>query len=120
MGSRSKALSVCDVHTAAAVICDYSQRFDTAPTYVNLLEVPAPTRGELAQRLRKTRPELRFFWMPFPVLKLLSWLATLLQKALRPKNAALDLYAAFKSETYDPTIAQQVIASATARSANKQ
>jgi predicted dehydrogenase/nucleoside-diphosphate-sugar epimerase len=112
MGSKSKSLSVCDVHTAAAVIADYSERFEAAPPYVNLLEVPAPTRGELADRLRRTRPDLRFFWMPFPILKLLALLATGLQKALKPKAAALDLYAAFKSEQYDPTIAQQVIANA--------
>jgi hypothetical protein len=84
---------------------------------VNLLEVPATTRGDLAQRLRKTRPELKFFWMPFFVLRGLSLLATLLQKILRPGRPALDLYAAFKSEQYDPRIAERVIAAANAAKA---
>ena len=109
MGSRRKALSVCDVRTAAAVIRSYAEEFEQAPPMVNLLEVPPTTRGDLADRTRKTRPDLKFFWMPFPVLWLLAGFATLLQKALRPKSAALDLYAAFKSENYDPVIAQQVI-----------
>ena len=79
---------------------------------VNLVEVPPTTRGDLANRLRNTRPELKFFWMPFPVLKMLSGLAVLLQKALRPGKPALNLYAAFKSENYHPAVAQQVIAAA--------
>jgi hypothetical protein len=79
---------------------------------VNLLEVPPNTRGELAERTRRTRPELKFFWMPFPVLKGLSLFATLLQKLLRPRQAPLDLYAAFKSENYAPDVAQRVIAAA--------
>lgn len=114
MGNRSNALSVCDVHTAANVIRYYAENFAAAPAMVNLLEVPATTRGDLAQRLRKTRPELKFLWLPFPVLKLLSWMATLLQKALRPKHPALNVYAAFSSERYDTKVAQQVIAAAKA------
>ena len=79
---------------------------------MNLLEVPATTRGDLADRLRATRPDLKFFWMPFWLLKTLSWFAIGLQKLLRPKHPALDLYAAFKSERYDPAIAERVIAAA--------
>jgi predicted dehydrogenase/nucleoside-diphosphate-sugar epimerase len=109
MGSRGNALSVCDVGTAARVIRHCAEQFDAAPKMVNLLEVPATKRRELADRLRKTRPDLKFFWMPFPVLWMLSWFAIGLQKLLRPKHPALNLYAAFKSERYDPTIAQGVI-----------
>lgn len=112
MGTPSKPLSVCDVGTAAQVIRHYAENFPAAPPMVNLLEVPPTTRGDLARRLRETRPELRFLWLPFPIVKLLSLLATLLQKALRPKHPALDVYAAFKSENYDPRIAQQVITAA--------
>lgn len=114
MGGPSKALSVCDVHTAAAVIRYYAESFEAAPACVNLVEVPPTTRGELARRLRETRPELKFLWLPFPVLKALSLFATGLQKVLRPKHPALDVYAAFKSEAYDPTIAEKVISAARA------
>ena len=112
MGSRSNPLSVCDVGTAARVIRHYADDFAAAPRCVNLVEVPATTRGDLADRLRRTRPELKFFWMPFWMLRTLAWLATGLQKLLRPKHPALDLYAAFKSEKYDPAIAERVIAAA--------
>jgi predicted dehydrogenase/nucleoside-diphosphate-sugar epimerase len=109
MGTPSSPLSVCDVHTAAKVIGHYANAFSTAPRLVNLLEVPAITRGDLAARLRKTRPELRFLWLPFPVVRFLSLVATGLQKVLRPGRPALDVYSAFKSERYDSSIAQQVI-----------
>jgi len=112
MGSRRNALSVCDTRTAARVIRHYADNFASAPRCVNLVEVPATTRGELAERLRKNRPELRFFWMPFWMLKALSWFAIGLQKLLRPKHPALNVYAAFASERYDPAISQQVISAA--------
>lgn len=114
MGSRGKPLSVCDVHTAAAVIRSYAESFADAPAMVNLLEVPPVTRGDLADRTKRARPDLKFFWMPFPVLRVLAGLATGLQKLLKPGRPALDLYAAFKSENYDPTVAQRVIAAARA------
>jgi nucleoside-diphosphate-sugar epimerase/predicted dehydrogenase len=112
MGSRSGALSICSVGTAAAVIRSYANDFGAAPPCVNLLEVPAPTRGELADRLKSTRPDLKFLWLPFPILRLMGISLKLVLKLLRPGGAALDLYAAFKSESYDPTIAAKVIASA--------
>lgn len=112
MGSRSNQLSVCDVHTAAEVIAYYAAAFGDAPPCLNLLETPPTTRGDLAQRLRKTRPELRFVWLPFFALKGLSMFATILQKVMRPGKPALDVHAAFKSESYDPQLASQVITAA--------
>jgi predicted dehydrogenase/nucleoside-diphosphate-sugar epimerase len=114
MGTPSSPLSVCDVRTAADVVRHCAENFASSPVCVNLLEVPATTRGNLAKRLRQTRPELLFLWLPFPALKVLSLLATLLQKIVRPKHPALDVYAAFKSERYDPTIAQRLLAEAKA------
>jgi nucleoside-diphosphate-sugar epimerase len=114
MGTRGNPLPVCDVYTAASVIRSYSENFEAAPPMVNLLEVPATTRGDLAGRMRANRPEISFFWMPFWLLKMLSLLATGLQKAMKPGKPALDVYAAFKSERYDPTIAQGVISKAAA------
>jgi predicted dehydrogenase/nucleoside-diphosphate-sugar epimerase len=109
MGGRRKALSVCSVGTAAEVLRHYAEAFDSTPQRLNLLEVPAPTRGELFDRLRAKRPDLKILWLPFPVLRLLSLLAIGLQKVLHPSKPSLDLYAAFKSESYDPTLAEKVI-----------
>jgi len=112
MGRRGGELSICSVGTAAAVIRSYAENFDAAPPYVNLLEVPSPTRGELADRLEATRPDLRFMWMPFPLLRLIGLSLKLALKVMRPGGPALDLYAAFKSESYEPTTAARVIAAA--------
>jgi len=109
MGGRRKSLSVCSVQTAAEVLRHYAETFNSMPPRLNLLEVPAPTRGELFDRLRANRPDLKVLWLPFPVLRLLSLTATGLQKVLRPGKPALDLYAAFKSESYDPALAEKVI-----------
>jgi hypothetical protein len=110
MGGRGKPLSVCSVRTAADALCRYARDFGSAPRLVNLLEVPSPTRGELADRLKPSRPDLKFVWLPFPVLRGLSLMAIGLQKVLRPGHPALDVYAAFKSEIYDSGAAAQVIA----------
>jgi nucleoside-diphosphate-sugar epimerase len=112
MGTRGNQLSVCDVRTAADVVRHYANDFDNSPPIVNLLEVPAVTRGALAEKLRAVRPDLKFMFMPFFVLKGLSWFAIGLQKLLKPGRPALDLYSAFKSERYDPTIAEKVIGAA--------
>jgi predicted dehydrogenase len=112
MGSRSSSLSVCSVQTAASVICNYVGSFESAPSCVNLLEVPTPTRGELADRLKVIRPDLKFMWLPMPVLWLISGALKVVLRVLRPSSQPLDLYAAFKAEHYENTIASNVIADA--------
>jgi len=108
MGLPSSRLAVCGVATAAATLQHYAEHFDDAPALVNLLESPAPTRRELVARLKAVRPDLKVLWMPFPVLRLLSWLATALQKLMRPSRPALNLYNAFKSEPYDDAVVKQL------------
>lgn len=112
MGSRSGGLSVCSVQTAASVIRNYVESFDAAPACVNLLEVPTPTRGELADRLKAVRPDLKFMWLPMPVLRLISATLKIALRVLRPSSQPLDLYAAFKSEIYESATASRVIAAA--------
>ncbi len=112
MGNRRVPLSICSVDTAARVIRSYADHFDAAPHIVNLLEVPEPNRGELADRLKTDRPDLKFIWLPFPVLWILGAMLKLGLRMLRPNAKALDLYAAFKSESYDQAIARTVIANA--------
>ena len=112
MGTRRGALSVCSVATAAAVIRSYAGDFDQAPPMVNLIEVPAPTRGELADRLRAVRPDLRFLWLPFPVVRALGAALKIALRTVRPGKPTVDLYSAFKPEYYSGEIASTVIASA--------
>lgn len=109
MGSRRDRLSVCDVGTAAEVIRYFVDSFEQAPRVLNLVEPEAPTRAELAQRHRERRADLRFLWMPAPVLRLLSWQLIGLQKVLRRGKEPLNVYAAFASERYDTALAAKVV-----------
>lgn len=109
MGRPSTRMSVCGVGTASSVLQRYALDFGALPGIVNLVEVPAPTRGELVRRLRSMRPDLIVLWLPFWILRLLSLGLRVVLKIMNPKAPALDLYGAFTSETYDPQVAGQVI-----------
>jgi predicted dehydrogenase/nucleoside-diphosphate-sugar epimerase len=119
VGRRAAHLSVCDVNSAAQVIRYYTENFESAPALVNLLEVPVKQRGELVDRLRQSRPDLKIVWLPSPVLWGLSGMLKVVLKILRPRQSPLDLYSAFKSESYDSQIAQQVLKAARADAARK-
>jgi nucleoside-diphosphate-sugar epimerase/predicted dehydrogenase len=109
IGSRSSAISVCDVGTAARVMRAYVEDFAAAPPVLNLVEAPAPTRQELVQRFAALRPDLRVWWVPLGVLKLLSAPAKVAQRVLLGSTAPVDLYATFSSERYDSRLAAQSI-----------
>ena len=111
MGSKRSPLSVLDIGTGARVIRSYVQDFANAPDLVNLVESPAPTRGELVTRLRADRPDLTVFWIPFPLLRMLSGMAKVAQRLMGSKKP-IDLYSAFASERYRPDVATTVIAKA--------
>jgi len=115
MGRPSSRLGVCGVADAAAVLCCYARAFDTFPSIVNLLQVPAPTRQELANRLRQARPDLHLIWLPFWILRGLSMTFSLAQRLLRPSSSPLDLYAAFAAESYSSELAGRVFAAANLR-----
>jgi nucleoside-diphosphate-sugar epimerase/predicted dehydrogenase len=115
MGWPSSRLGVCSVADAAAVLCCYARAFDHSPSIVNLLQVPAPTRRELANRLRQARPDLHLIWLPFPILRILGMAFSLAQKLLRPSSSPLDLYAAFAAESYGSEVAGRVFAAADLR-----
>jgi predicted dehydrogenase/nucleoside-diphosphate-sugar epimerase len=109
IGGRATPLSVCDVGTAARVIRSYVQNFDSAPPILNLVEAPAPTRGDIAARVAATRPDLRFFWVPGIVLRALSSPLKLAQRLALGSRKPVDVYSAFASERYRTSLAQDVI-----------
>lgn len=86
---------------------------------LNLVEAPPPKRRDLVRRLRAGRPDLRFLWLPFPVIRMLGGMLKLTLKPLKPGRAPLDLYAAFASERYDTSLAESVIREATSDSARQ-
>lgn len=110
-------LSVCDVRTAATVIRYYLDAFDSVPSMLNLIEAKQPTRGELVDRLRAVRPDLKVLWLPMSVVWLLSTSLKLALRVRNPTKKPLDLYAAFVSERYDNALARRVIQAAGGSSA---
>ena len=112
VGGRRSPLSVCDVRTAARVIRRYVQAFDAEPDVLNLVEAPAPTRGELVARLKQVRPDLRVLWVPAFLLRVLAAPLKLAQRLALGSTAPVDVYAAFASERYRTDLAAEAIARA--------
>jgi predicted dehydrogenase/nucleoside-diphosphate-sugar epimerase len=109
IGPRRGTLSVCDISTAARVIRSYLEDFDAAPSVLNLVESPAPTRNELLARLRAGRPDLHVIWLPAWVLRVLSGVVRLVQRAAFRSREPIDIAAAFASERYRTDLAASVI-----------
>jgi predicted dehydrogenase/nucleoside-diphosphate-sugar epimerase len=109
MGPKRKALSVCDIRTAGRVIRGYLRAWDEAPPVVNLVEAPAPTRRELVDRLRANRADLRVFWFPAWLLRLMSGPLKLVQRVALGSKQPIDVAAAFASERYRTDLAATVI-----------
>jgi predicted dehydrogenase/nucleoside-diphosphate-sugar epimerase len=109
VGSKKSKLSMCDVHTAARVIRYYIEKFEEAPQILNLVEPEAPTRGELADLLKKSRPDLKFVWLPIFILKAASPFLKLLQRMLLPGRKPIDLVAVFSTEPYNTNLAAEII-----------
>jgi predicted dehydrogenase/nucleoside-diphosphate-sugar epimerase len=119
IGGRRNPLSVCDVGTAARVIRSHVEDFDGAPSMLNLVETPAPTRAALAARLRAERPDLRFLWLPALALRALSGPLKLAQRVVFGRDKPIDVYSAFASERYRPSLAATVIVRAGTRATEK-
>ena len=75
--------------------------WDDVPTPLNLLDPVSPTKRELLNRLRQANPDLTVMWLPRMVLIPLSWLATVVQKALRPGKPTIDIAKVFSVLPYD-------------------
>lgn len=108
MGLPGSRLAICSVATAVAALRHYALNFATSPRIVNVVESPPLARRELIRRLRRTRPDLKVVWLPFPLLRMLSALATGLQKLRHPTRPALNVYNAFKSEPYDDRVVRSL------------
>lgn len=108
MCGKKDKLSVCDIRTAAKVLRNYVEDFDSAPEMLNLIEGDAPTRKQLVEMMLAKREELKTFWMPSFLLKFISFSIGLVFRVMGKKP--LDVYAAFASEQYDATLASEVIA----------
>lgn len=109
IGPKRAKLSLCDVQTGAQIIRFVADNFDAAPPVVNMIEPEAPTRADLLSRLIEKRPDLTTVWMPGWVLSVLSPMAKMAQKVLRPRATPIDVAAAFSSERYDSQVAAGIV-----------
>lgn len=113
MGSRKSRISLCDVHTAARVIRHYLSDYDSAPRLLNLIEPTAFTRRELVAKLHDSRKDLKAVYVPCAVVRAISSVLWILQRAVNPSRRPLSIAQAFSSESYDTGLAGRVIAKAT-------
>ncbi|HVG01354.1 MAG TPA: Gfo/Idh/MocA family oxidoreductase [Nitrospira sp.] len=101
VGSSSDRLGVVDVGFAGRFFGWMVDAWDDVPTPLNLLDPVSPTKRELLDRLRQANPDLTVVWLPRMVLIPLSWLATAVQKALRPGKPTIDVAKVFSVLPYD-------------------
>jgi hypothetical protein len=94
-------LGVVDVGFSGRFLAWMTDRWDSVPSPLNLLDPVSPTKRELLLRLRKANPDLAVVWLPNFLLVPLSWLATLAQKILRPGKPAINVAKVFSVLPYD-------------------
>jgi predicted dehydrogenase/nucleoside-diphosphate-sugar epimerase len=101
VGMPNHQLGVVDVVFSAQTLAWMVRHFDEAPPFLNLFEPELPTKRELLVRLGHTNPDLTFVWLLPAFLVPLSWFAVALQKAVRPRNPAINVAKIFGRLRYD-------------------
>ncbi len=101
IGRPGNPLAICRVKTAARLLRHYAEAFEETPGVLNLLEPEVPTRGDLVEKLRESRPDLKVWYVPATFVRLLSPLLKLVQRVVFGSKKPVDVYAAFASERYD-------------------
>ena len=100
IGPKRAPLATIDVGVAGNVLAWASVNFERAPEVLNLTDPGAPTRRELADRLKATVPGLRILWFPWWLVHFLNIALWIPQKVLRPGKPAINLPAVFRSPRY--------------------
>lgn len=108
VGPPRDMLYVVDVGFMARTLVWVAEHFEDAPPVLHGLSPTPPTRRELADRLRAANPGARVAWLPRILLVVLSGIATVLQKVLRPKRPAVSIANAFASTRYDTTLIESL------------
>ncbi|MHA1988439.1 MAG: NAD-dependent epimerase/dehydratase family protein [Promethearchaeota archaeon] len=109
MGSKESRISVCDVSQAAELIQYVVDNFESTPPIINLIEPSSSKRKDLIKRLVDKSPGISPLYIPSILVSVISTLFKILQKIKSPGKKAIDIKAAFSSEKYDSTLANQMI-----------
>jgi nucleoside-diphosphate-sugar epimerase len=101
VGAPSHGLGVADVGFSGRVLAWMVDHWSEAPDRLNLLDPVIPTKRDLLHQLKRGNPDLTVLWLPTVLLVPLSWLASGLQKLLRPGRPAIDVAKVFAVQDYE-------------------
>lgn len=101
VGSSEERMGVVDRGFAARMIARGTLHFDEFPSVLHLLDPELPTRGELVDKLKIRRPDVRVVWLPRFLLPALDPMAVLAQRLLQPGEQPISLTEVFGDRHYD-------------------
>jgi predicted dehydrogenase/nucleoside-diphosphate-sugar epimerase len=110
VGAPSDRLGTVDRGFAASALAWIVEHFEEAPPAINLLSPELPDKRELVAALRRINPGLRVFWLPRPVLAVISGCAVLAQRLLRPGRVPVDVAKVFAVDRFDTATIRQLAA----------
>jgi nucleoside-diphosphate-sugar epimerase len=101
VGSPSDRLGIVERGFAASALAWIVEHFEEAPSVLNLLSPELPEKRELVAALQRINPGMRVFWLPQPLLALISSCAVLAQRLLRPGSVPVDVAKVFAVDRFD-------------------
>jgi nucleoside-diphosphate-sugar epimerase len=110
VGAPSDRLGTVDREFAASVLAWIVEHFDQAPPALNLLSPELPDKRELVAALQRINPGMRVFWLPRPLLAVISGCAVLAQRLLRPGRVPVDVAKVYAVDRFDTATIRQLAA----------
>ncbi len=101
VGSPSDRLGTVDRGFAASALAWIVEHFEEAPAAINLLSPELPEKRELVAALQRINPGMRVFWLPRPLLAVISRCAVLAQRVLRRGSVPVDVAKVFAVDRFD-------------------
>ena len=120
VGAPSDRLGIVERDFAAAALAWIVEHFDEAPPAINLLSPDLPEKRELVAALQRINPGLRVFWLPRPLLAVISSCAVVAQRLLRPGRVPVDVAKVYAVDRFDTAAIRQLAARLEPRSAAPQ
>lgn len=112
IGPKRGPVPTTDVRMAGRLLAQAAGGRVRLPSVLHLLDPNVKTRGDLIADERRRREGVRVLWLPWFFVRMLSGLATVAQKALRPRKPAISLASAFAAPKYDTAKIAEVLAQA--------
>jgi predicted dehydrogenase/nucleoside-diphosphate-sugar epimerase len=110
VGSPSDRLGTVERGFAASALAWIVEHFDEAPAAINLLSPELPEKRELVAALQRINPGMRVFWLPQPLLAVISSCAVVAQRLLRRGKVPVDVAKVFAVDRFDTAAIRQLAA----------